>query len=134
VSYAACSCAVCTHYWYDSGDMMGHKRLAAVVIVLVACIILWYQWTLYCMASMAILVWLVEKTRNFRLLCVHKAISTLRHHERRPMSARQNFTAQTTREKRLAHGNNAITYFFCHSVYQSDLKHSITSLSSRIHT
>jgi hypothetical protein len=53
--------------------------------------------------------------------------STLRHHERRPMSARHNFTAQTTRQKRLAHGDNAVAYFFCCSVYQREQKHLISS-------
>jgi hypothetical protein len=48
--------------------------------------------------------------------------STLRHHARHPMSARHNFTAQTTRQKRLAHGNNAVAYFFCHSVFQREAK------------
>ena len=32
------------------------------------------------------------------------------------MSARHNFTAQTTRQKRLAHGDNATAYFFCSDV------------------
>jgi hypothetical protein len=49
--------------------------------------------------------------------------STLRHHERRLMSARHIFTAQTTRQKRLAHGDNAVAYFFCHSVFQRDQQH-----------
>jgi hypothetical protein len=53
--------------------------------------------------------------------------STLRHHERRPMSARHIFTAQTTRQKRLSHGDNAVAYFFCCSVYQREPKHLIPS-------
>jgi hypothetical protein len=61
-----------------------------------------------------------------RQVAVCKA-STLRHHERRPMSARHNFTAQTTRQKRLAHGDNAVAYFFCHSSAQVDPKHLIPS-------
>jgi hypothetical protein len=43
------------------------------------------------------------------------------------MSARHIFTAQTTRQKRLAHGDNAVTYFFCHSVFQPEQQHKITS-------
>jgi hypothetical protein len=53
--------------------------------------------------------------------------STLRHLECRPMSSRHNFTAQTTRQKRLAHGDNAVAYFFCHTSYQVESKHLIAS-------
>jgi hypothetical protein len=57
-----------------------------------------------------------------RLVAVCKA-STLRHSERWPMPARHNFTAQTTRQKRLAHGDNTVAYFFYCSSYQVDQKH-----------
>ena len=54
--------------------------------------------------------------------------STLRHHERRPMSARHNFTAQITRQQRLAHGDNAVAYFFYCGSAQVEPKHLIPSL------
>jgi hypothetical protein len=43
------------------------------------------------------------------------------------MPAHHNFTTQTTRQKRLAHGNNAVAYFFCHSSGQVDPKHLFAS-------
>jgi hypothetical protein len=39
------------------------------------------------------------------------------------MPARINFTAQTTRQKRFAHGDNAVAFFFYCSSYQVDQKH-----------
>jgi hypothetical protein len=45
-----------------------------------------------------------------------------RHKKRRPMSARYNFTVQITREKRLAHGDNAVANFLCCSGFQLDPK------------
>ena len=56
---------------------------------------------------------------NFRVLQVALCkASTLHHHERRPVSSRHNFTVQTTRQKRLAHGDNAVAYIFCHVAFQ----------------
>jgi hypothetical protein len=39
------------------------------------------------------------------------------------MPARHNFTAQTTRQKRFAHGDNAVAYFFCGSCDLEEAKH-----------
>jgi hypothetical protein len=39
------------------------------------------------------------------------------------MQARHNFTAQTTRQERFAHGDNAVAYFFCRGHSQVEPKH-----------
>ena len=37
------------------------------------------------------------------------------------MLSRHNFTVQTTRQKRLAHDDNAVAYFFCHVAFQPEV-------------
>ena len=60
---------------------------------------------------------------NFQKLIVALCTPGIRRHKkRRPMSARYNFTVQITREKRLAHGDNAVANFLSFSDSQWDQK------------
>ena len=65
---------------------------------------------------------------NFQKLIVALCTPGIRRHKKRqPMSARYNFTVQITREKRLAHGDNAVADFLCCSGFQQERKHLIDS-------
>jgi hypothetical protein len=53
---------------------------------------------------------------------------SIRHHKsRRPTSARPNFLLQTTRQKHLAHGDDAVANILCHSCFQVERKRGIPS-------